>query len=180
MKIRGVQVTGSIAKSYSISEHIRTKSSLIQTELVVRSWRASRKLASLVHCQAYFAAREPYLNFKPFLRSSIGRCHRTCALLSHGVRYLWVLGLMACAFMMTPGAKTFLSGCPGPFWAPFLARLCHCSAAGLFCFCSRRSGARVKTPLDTDAQPSSASAGHKCMCTCTPCLCLCSWSVPGP
>ena len=49
-----------------------------------------------------------------------------------------------------------------------------------FLFCSRRSGARVKTPLDTNAQPSSASAGHKCMCACTPCLCLCSWSVPGP
>ena len=90
-------------------------------------------------------------------------------------------------FMMTLGANTFLfiahyncSGVPRAILGALPRTTLSLQRCRSFLFCSRRSGARVKTPLHTDAQPSSASADHKCMCACTPCLCLRFWSVPGP
>ncbi len=76
-----------------------------------------------------------------------------------------------------PRGKNVLSllrGCPGPFWAPFLARLCHCSAVGLFC-CVHDAPARVsrlhyiQTLSPAQLQPvTSACVLARPACACVP------------
>ena len=85
-------------------------------------------------------------------------------------------------FMMTPGANTFLFiahyNCSGVPRAPFLARLFHCSAAGLPCFVhdvparvSRHHYIQTLSPAQL--QPiTSACVPARPACACVPGVCL--------
>ena len=99
-----------------------------------------------------------------------------------------VVRLMACAcccFMMTPGAKWFLAlltvtaqGCPGPFWAPFLARLCHCKAAGRFCFVHDARRTCQNTTIYRRSAQHSRSQVHVCLhALLVPVFLECAWTL---